>query len=147
MKIKKDEEKWLVHFSQHVSNDFSRLVFGHVGQLRPRQTMVQVIFHLVVFWQAGIHSKETVKNYGQMKRETEKKVNTKANCNAACSLNLLSVCKKIHLKRILKSLKIRSINNTLAFRISIFGRKSIETNNGLFYLLNMYKCKLLNECS
>jgi hypothetical protein len=41
------------HFRQHISDNSIRLhVHCHVRQMRPRQLVVKIVFHCIVFWQA-----------------------------------------------------------------------------------------------
>ncbi len=39
-----------LHFWENISNDFPPSILSNIQQLRPRENMVKVIFHLVVFW-------------------------------------------------------------------------------------------------
>ena len=54
----------LLHLRQHVADDPAVVVLGHVEQLRPREDVVQIVLHLVIFRQAEqiarLHRQEVV---------------------------------------------------------------------------------------
>ena len=55
---------FLLHLSEHVSDDAAVVIFGDVEELWPREDVVEVVLHLVVLWEAeeiaGLHCKEVV---------------------------------------------------------------------------------------
>ena len=42
---------WSLHFGEYVADYFAGLVLGHERELRPRQTVIHVVLHLVVLGQ------------------------------------------------------------------------------------------------
>jgi hypothetical protein len=44
--------RFFFHLSQHVANNSAVVIFGDIKEMRPREDVVEVIFHLVVFGQA-----------------------------------------------------------------------------------------------
>lgn len=61
MSVSNSVGRLLLHLAKDVAYDPSLGVFGHVGQLRPGQGMVEVVSHGVVLWEvvqiARLHPK------------------------------------------------------------------------------------------
>lgn len=59
---------FFLHLSQYVAHNLPIVILGHVQKLRPREYVVEVVLHLVVFGKAkqiaGLHCQQII--YGRL---------------------------------------------------------------------------------